>query len=414
MYPNGTSVMLEQVGGMLAYYLQYGDNIVEFPQGFQMIAGDPYRRNFTCQTPEPPKSQWSGYEVSQDALSQKALGFNCLNYAKAAEPSLGRHGLPTKDFVDQNCPDGLRLELFFPSCWNGKDATAPDHKSHMAYPSLVQGGDCPAGYDKRTPSLFFETIWNTAAFKGVDGQFVVSTGDPTGYSYHGDFIAAWSPGFLQQAIQQCTDGSGEVSACKLFDLNTDDEMGQCTFPSIPELKSDDCQGPMQGLPGGCKIQGGPERATPPSPSGNSGLQTSSSASLSSSKASPSSSAGSTPIPSQSSQPQSAAASRPGSTTGDLVLAEAVSTATGTSSSSATPSSAAAASVTGAPSGPAPSSNCGSTTTMIKDGTQYDVCVVDEVETVTASAAPSDAAAQQYKRHLHEHAHHRRAGHSGHF
>lgn len=134
-----------------SYYLMYsnpGEKIHEFPQGFQMIAGDQLRRNSTCRQPEPPKSEWSGQEVSQDALSQKALGFNCLNYHRASlpqsdpyykqdEPSLYRHFLPNKTFIDNECPDGLRVELFFPSCWNGKDADAHDHSSHMVNEILL-------------------------------------------------------------------------------------------------------------------------------------------------------------------------------------------------------------------------------------------------------------------------------------
>jgi len=68
----------------------------------------------------------------------------------------------------------------FPSCWNGKDLDSADHKSHMAYPNLVMSGDCPSGFETRTPSLFYETIWNTYAYNGVEGEFVLSNGDPTG------------------------------------------------------------------------------------------------------------------------------------------------------------------------------------------------------------------------------------------
>lgn len=103
-----------------------------------MISGDTDRRNFTCAVPEPPKSLWSGFELTQPALQQKALGFNCLNYGGTPEPSLGRHYLPDKSFIDANCPDGLRLELMFPSCWNGKDTDSPDHRSHVvSRPPLI-------------------------------------------------------------------------------------------------------------------------------------------------------------------------------------------------------------------------------------------------------------------------------------
>lgn len=78
--------------------------------------------------------------------------------------------------------DGIRLELMFPSCWNGQDVDSPDHKSHVAFPDLVMTGTCPEGYPVKLPSLFYETIWNTYQYNGVDGQFLISTGDPTGES----------------------------------------------------------------------------------------------------------------------------------------------------------------------------------------------------------------------------------------
>lgn len=186
VYSNGSSVIVPQVGGMLAYYLLYTDssdpngNITAFPKGFQMIAGDKRLRNFTWPVPDPPKSDWSGDQESQFALQQKALGFNCLNYAATAEASLYRHFLPDKAYLDANCLDGVRFELMFPSCWNGKDLDSDDHRSHVAYPSQVMTGTCPEGYETKLVSLFFETIWNTYAFAGIDGEFMLSNGDPTG------------------------------------------------------------------------------------------------------------------------------------------------------------------------------------------------------------------------------------------
>jgi hypothetical protein len=184
VYENGTVEIVPQVGGMLAYYLLLGDNIKAFPKGFMMLAGDPLQRNFTGSMPDPPVYSWTEDDKTQFALGQKALGFNCLNYNRAPEGSRYRHFLPDKNFMDENCANGIRAEIFFPSCWNGKDLDTPDHKSHMAYPSMIDGGACPKGFPIRLPSLFYETIWNTNAFKGVAGQFVWSNGDPTGMSTH--------------------------------------------------------------------------------------------------------------------------------------------------------------------------------------------------------------------------------------
>jgi hypothetical protein len=129
-----------------------------FPPGFRMIAGDAGKRNAFIPPPDIPQSLWGPNEKTPKALAEKAIGFNCLNYGGSAEGSLTRHLLPNKSFIDSNCADGLRLELMFPSCWNGVSLDADDHKSHVAYPDLVMEGICPADYETRIPALFFETI----------------------------------------------------------------------------------------------------------------------------------------------------------------------------------------------------------------------------------------------------------------
>ena len=151
-----------------------------FPAGFEMIAGDTNQRNFTYPVPDVEKSLWTGEYAEQPFLRQAAVGFNCLNYAKTPEGSLYRHFLPDKAYLDANCADGVRFELMFPSCWNGKDITSKDKKSHVAYPSQVMTGECPEGFPERLPSLFYETIWATNAFAGKNGKFIISNGDPTG------------------------------------------------------------------------------------------------------------------------------------------------------------------------------------------------------------------------------------------
>jgi hypothetical protein len=155
-----------------------------FPQGFRMIAGDAGRRNAFVPPPDIPQSLWGPHEKTPKALAEKAIGFNCLNYGGSAEGSLTRHLLPNKSFIDSNCADGLRLELMFPSCWNGVSLDADDHKSHVAYPDLVMEGMCPEDYETRIPALFFETIWDTSVFRNISGHFLLSNGDQTGRNGH--------------------------------------------------------------------------------------------------------------------------------------------------------------------------------------------------------------------------------------
>ncbi|KAF2455618.1 hypothetical protein BDY21DRAFT_365361 [Lineolata rhizophorae] len=265
VYPNGTSELVGQTGGMLAYYLLFGENIQAFPPGFRLLAGDTLMRNFSFPVPDPPKSSWSGDAATQDALRQKALGFNCLNYDRDPEATLYRHTMPSKQYLDDNCANGLRLELMFPSCWNGQDLDSDDHKSHVAYPSLVMDGDCPEGFEQRVPSLLYETIWATQDFAGVEGEFVISNGDPTGCGYHGDFIAGWDEDFLQLAVDTCTNPSGNIEDCPHFDIQSEDDCRSCKFTMPSELDDDDCEGPREGLPGNVPIQAGPEYASKVSP-----------------------------------------------------------------------------------------------------------------------------------------------------
>ncbi|KAL7625340.1 hypothetical protein AAE478_004556 [Parahypoxylon ruwenzoriense] len=264
--------IVPQVGGMLAYYLQRGRNVTAFPPGFQMVAGSNYRRDYTVgdpKSPDPPQSNWAALkQTGQEDLEQRALGFNCMNYQKAPEGSLIRHYMPDKDFLDTDCVDGLRLELMFPSCWNG-EITSTDHKSHVAYPSLVGNGDCPDTHPSRLPTLFYETIWDTAAkqFQGRKGEFVVSNGDPTGFGYHADFMSGWDPEFLQQALDECTNDSGNIRDCPVFTnngpLQTDEEQNACKFDMPAVLASEDGSAlNLKNLPGNIKIQYGPQSATP--------------------------------------------------------------------------------------------------------------------------------------------------------
>ncbi|KAF2841283.1 hypothetical protein M501DRAFT_928723 [Patellaria atrata CBS 101060] len=263
-HANGSFEAVRQVGGILVYYLLHGENIQAFPKGFQMLSGDTRLRNFSLPVPDPPIAEWRGDAAEQWALRQKALGFNCLNYGRDAEASLYRHFMPDKDYTDANCADGVRFELMFPSCWNGEDLDTPDHKSHVAFPSFVMDGTCPEGFEKRVPSLFFETIYATQDYVGVDGQFVISNGDPTGYGFHGDFISGWEPSLLQEAVDTCTSLSGELSDCPVFQpyMQSDDDCVACNLDLPSELEDDDCAGPADALCGNVPVQYGPAYAQP--------------------------------------------------------------------------------------------------------------------------------------------------------
>lgn len=86
-----------------------------------------------------------------------------------------------------------------------------------------------------------------------------------GYGYHGDFLEGWEAGVLQEAIDTCTNLSGNQEDCPVFSF--DDHPTECLLESpLPAVISkENVCGPMQGLPNGIKIQGGPELAQPHTP-----------------------------------------------------------------------------------------------------------------------------------------------------
>ncbi|KAF3358795.1 hypothetical protein VDGD_09409 [Verticillium dahliae] len=253
----GEFELVEQVGGMLAYYQYHLPKLVAFPAGFRMVAGDTKQRSWTTWNltqPDPPANEWDALGLkTQQSLRERSMGFNCLNYAGQAEPTLYRHFLPTQQFIQANCPNGIRTEINFPSCWNGVDLDSEDHRSHVAYPDELNNGKCPEGFDKHLPNMLFEVVWNTKPLEGRNGRFVMSNGDAEGFGYHGDFIMGWDEGFLQQVIDTCTSDSGNILDCPLFEIVTEQKARECKM-NVPQiLASEDCEGPLKSLPGGVPI-----------------------------------------------------------------------------------------------------------------------------------------------------------------
>ncbi|PKS10707.1 hypothetical protein jhhlp_002464 [Lomentospora prolificans] len=253
---------VKPLGGMLAYYFLNGQDIQPFPPGFRMIAGDNKRRDFTAPWdytgPDPEKSTWraKGY-VEQDILKQLAIGVNCLNYAKPGEPTLMRHYLPDKAFIDENCPDGIRFELMFPSCWVGDNVLdSANHQDHVAYPDTVMDGPCPSDFPVRLPGLMFESFYNTVEFKSRSGSYVLANDDTQGFGYHGDFISGWDEETLRQAVNQCTNMSGRIDDCPVFQLQSESDASQCNLDTPSILSAENVFGPMASLPGFGQIVGG--------------------------------------------------------------------------------------------------------------------------------------------------------------
>ncbi|KAK4993470.1 hypothetical protein LTR50_000400 [Elasticomyces elasticus] len=231
-------------GGMTVYYQQRpsytGEQLLAFPKDFRMVAGDPFKRNFTGD------------------FAARAVSFACLDYN--GPPTAETNKLP-----DRNCPNGLRAQVYFPSCWDGVRLDTPDHKSHMSYynDTSYDNGHCPPSHPKHMISIFYEIIYQTNLFAdkwhGSGQPFVFAQGDATGYGFHGDFLNGWDVATLQAATNDCNDGGGDMTKCSHFKFYTSDENHACT---VPPSVDEPITGVLDKLPGCNPVTHGPAPAVP--------------------------------------------------------------------------------------------------------------------------------------------------------
>jgi len=186
-----------------------------FPYGFRMVAGESTRRTLNVSDP-----------------AQRAVHMVCLG-----------GGGQTYEMPTTHC-DSIRAEVYFPSCWDGKNLDSPDHKSHVAYPAIgdFNGGVCPESHPVALFSIFYEFFFNTGGFK--DNKFAFANGDGTAYGYHGDFIMGWTNrDLLQTAHKDC------VSAADCPKLgNQPGKPQKLIYPAIYEEEVG-LNGPIHSLPG---------------------------------------------------------------------------------------------------------------------------------------------------------------------
>jgi hypothetical protein len=181
------------------------------------------------------------------------ISWACLS----TTPSKETPGINSTD-----CYAGLRAQLHFQSCWNGVDLYKPDN-SHVAYMSQIDNGDCPPTHPYQLVHVFIETSYqvNTVP-KEPGGRFVLSTGDPTGYSFHGDFQNGWNQTTLQRALATCAsnpNSSGDINECDvLVESYTKNYNSRC--PTRNNTVQEQVIGLLPKLPGCINVVNGPARA----------------------------------------------------------------------------------------------------------------------------------------------------------
>lgn len=147
----------------------------------------------------------------------------------------------------------MRAQVFFPSCWDGKNLDSPDHVSHMSYPvQTYNGGSCPDSHPVHLISLFYELFVSTGNFPyNGAGTWSLSNGDTRGLRFHGDFVMGWNDtSLLQNFIDICPNAFGNSADCPAFaavqDLNAP---AACQFEGMIVNEDIGANAPIAALPG---------------------------------------------------------------------------------------------------------------------------------------------------------------------
>lgn len=182
---------------------RYPSQIAPLPKGLKMLVGDGEA------TPEE----------AEVARANGSVVWTCANgtLSESNKPSY---------CIDTNASDGksprLRLDLRFPSCWDGvqpSDADADpgrtnyDDSAHMALRVSVNNNNsspwtCPSTHPIPVPMLHVIWMWQTSGGPNVR----LSTENQ--YGAHGDFFNAWDEPILAKLVENClranvTCGSGD-------------------------------------------------------------------------------------------------------------------------------------------------------------------------------------------------------------
>ncbi|KAF2645977.1 hypothetical protein P280DRAFT_389466 [Massarina eburnea CBS 473.64] len=229
-------------GGITVYYTSPAPNATTaFKPGFRMLMGDPMRRT----------SENLGKNMQQCYRCYPETNWGGSPYPPCMDPKWDTDHLPK-----QACPGGIRSNIIFPQCWDGKNLDSPSHRDHMVHPIggpvafPVVNGTCPATHPVKVPQVMFEVMWDTSDFNNKedwpqDGSqpLVLSTGDNTGYGQHGDYLFGWKDDSLQVAM----DNHCYLRNCTQLTEQAPKVKNLC---QVPDTVNEDVDGWMAELPGG--------------------------------------------------------------------------------------------------------------------------------------------------------------------
>ncbi|KAI1393214.1 uncharacterized protein F4822DRAFT_439379 [Hypoxylon trugodes] len=248
------------------YFFEATNGTIEpFPVGLKMLSGD-------AQTRDPPKFgggrnldptqgpiqpvQWTCPRQSYDPPSYPVDSNGTMAGLQDPGNQGAGAGFPFYDCDGTYSP--LRQDIHFPSCYN-PEVGIDDYKNNMAWPTTVDGLEtCPAGW-VHVPHLFYEVYWDTPSFKdrwtpdGKTQPFVLSNGDATGYSSHGDFISGWDTDTLETIINTCNAGTTGMEKCPNIPGGVNDNKDCSIAPAIGTLVK--ASQVLNALPLNCPVTG---------------------------------------------------------------------------------------------------------------------------------------------------------------
>jgi len=191
-----------------------------FPPGFRMLAGSIFNT-------EP----------------LHYVNHKCLGHPNPAEEN--SPGFPARPEL---CSGGIRSEVTFPSCWDGR-LTSEDMASnpHVVHPvNGWEASECPDSHPLRFPTLFFEAIFHVQGLFEAGDSLVYSFNDYQGYGYHGDFFNGWEDGLIDQFLEHCrTQEDGWDTQCG---ARAEKHPGPCSWELGAEYDEQEFTGAQDTLP----------------------------------------------------------------------------------------------------------------------------------------------------------------------
>lgn len=115
-------------------------------------------------------------------------------------------------------PDRVRMDIFFPSCWDGINLDSEDHRSHMAYPvtdNETQGTHCPDSHPVPVVRVSYHFAFGvkpeythpddklSKGWRLASDMYEVTDDQAGGLSLHGDWFGAWHPTVMEAILENC-------------------------------------------------------------------------------------------------------------------------------------------------------------------------------------------------------------------